>query len=121
MPGGRVVPHGLNLGGSRGLGANGVVEVERVAHFPVLVLRLGGVLPGTLHNVKRLPLRLEVVEKFGVGEEQSEQVVDGNIKVPAENFPGGLGLSPCLVGQKVRGGGDAGVGVCFTQSDWSAI
>ena len=115
------MPHRLHLGGSRGLGANGMVEVECVAHFPVLVLGLWRVLPGTLHNIERLPLSLKVVEKFRVGEEQSEQVVDGDIEVPTEYFPGVLALSPRLVCEKISGRDDAGVGICFLQGDWSVM
>ena len=121
MTWGGIVPHRLHLCGSRGLRPDGMVQVKSVAHFPVLVLRLGRVLPGTLHDIKRLPLSLEIVEKFRVGEEQGEQIVDGNVVVPSQNLPGVLALSPRLVSQKISGRGDAGVGICFLHSDWSVM
>ena len=92
-----------------------MVQIEGVAHFSVLVLALRRMLPGTLHDIKRLPLSLEVVEEFRVGEEQREQIVDGDIEVPAEDLPGVLTLSPHLVGQKIRGGDAARVGIFFLQ------
>ena len=101
VAGDRVLAHGLHLRGARGPRPDGVVEVEGVAHLAILVVRAVAVLPRTLHDVERLPLGLEIVEEFRVGEKQREEVVDVEAEVPGDDFSGVLALAPGLVGEYI--------------------
>ena len=44
---------------------------------------------------------LKIVEKFGVCEEQGEEVVDVEAEVPGDDFSGVLALAPGLVGEYI--------------------
>ena len=59
--------------------------------------------PRTLHYVKGLPLSLEVIEELGVGEEESEKVINIDGKGLADNLSCILALPPHLVGEDVLG------------------
>ena len=68
-------------------------------------------LPRALHNVKSFPLCLKVIEKLGIGEKQSEEFINIDGKVLADNLLGILILSPHLIGEDVsRRNGRAGQG-----------
>ena len=68
-------------------------------------------LPRALHNGKSFPLCLKVIEKLGIGEKQSEEFINIDGKVLADNLLGILILSPHLIGKDVSGhNGRAGQG-----------
>ena len=68
-------------------------------------------LPRALHNVKSFPLSLKVIEKLGIGEKQSEEFINIDDKVLADNLPGILILPPHLISKDVSGhNGRAGQG-----------
>ena len=60
-------------------------------------------LPRALHNVKSFPLCLKVIEKLGIGEKQSEEFINIDGKVLADNLPGILILPLHLISKDVCG------------------
>ena len=53
-------------------------------------------------EISRMLDHLKIVEKFGVCEEQGEEVVDVEAEVPGDDFSGVLALPPCLIGEYIR-------------------
>ena len=44
---------------------------------------------------------LKIVEKFGISEEQCEEVIDVQAEIPGDDFSGVLALAPSFIGEYI--------------------
>ena len=75
-----------------------IVSIPSSYHLSKFIIGVARLLPRALNYVERPSLGLKVVEKFGVGEEQGEEVVHVDVEVSRDHLPAGVSLPPHLIG-----------------------